>query len=100
LRNGHAKFGRPQLKHVRSALVDLDTDVGVHDTRIADPRTGQPAGAGAGPPRVVRFPSAVVTIADCNSLIARGEVLVSLNFATWNQLDGWLRRLEELRRAA
>jgi hypothetical protein len=26
--------------------------------------------------------------------------LVTLTFASWNQLDGWLRRVEELRRAA
>jgi hypothetical protein len=28
------------------------------------------------------------------------EVVVSLNFASWNQLDGWLRQVEWLRRAA
>ena len=26
--------------------------------------------------------------------------LVSLNFASWNQLDGWLKRLDALRAAA
>jgi hypothetical protein len=26
--------------------------------------------------------------------------MVSLNFASWNQLDGWLRQVEGLRRAA
>jgi hypothetical protein len=26
--------------------------------------------------------------------------LVTLTFASWNQLDGWLLRVEELRRAA
>jgi hypothetical protein len=26
--------------------------------------------------------------------------LVSLNFASWNQLDGWLRQVDGLRRAA
>jgi hypothetical protein len=26
--------------------------------------------------------------------------VVTLTFASWNQLDGWLRRVEELRRAA
>jgi hypothetical protein len=26
--------------------------------------------------------------------------LVSLNFTSWNQLDGWLRAVESLRRAA
>jgi hypothetical protein len=29
-----------------------------------------------------------------------GEGVVSLNFASWNQLDGWLRAVEGLRRAA
>jgi hypothetical protein len=28
------------------------------------------------------------------------EKLVSLNFASWNQIDEWLRQLDELRRAA
>jgi hypothetical protein len=26
--------------------------------------------------------------------------MVSLNFASWNQLDGWLRAVDELKRAA
>jgi hypothetical protein len=26
--------------------------------------------------------------------------VVSLNFTSWNQLDGWLRQIEGLRRAA
>ena len=38
LRNGHAELGRSDLKHVRSSLVDLDADVGIHATRIADPK--------------------------------------------------------------
>ena len=29
-----------------------------------------------------------------------GEKMVSQTFASWNQLDGWLRQVEELRRAA
>ena len=33
-------------------------------------------------------------------LTARRRVVVSLTFANWNQLDGWLRQVEELRRAA
>jgi hypothetical protein len=28
------------------------------------------------------------------------DVLVSLVFASWSQLDGWLRQVEALRRAA
>jgi len=28
------------------------------------------------------------------------EKLVSLNVASWNQLDGWLRQVEALRRVA
>jgi hypothetical protein len=30
----------------------------------------------------------------------RREMMVSLNFASWNQLNGWLRQIDELRRAA
>jgi hypothetical protein len=37
--------------------------------------------------------------ADCK-LKARGDMLVSLAFASWNQIEGWLRRLECLRDAA
>jgi hypothetical protein len=28
------------------------------------------------------------------------EKMVSLNFTSWNQLDGWLRQVDGLRRAA
>jgi hypothetical protein len=44
LGDGHAEFGCSGLEHIRSVLVDLDADVGVHATRIADPET-----AGSGP---------------------------------------------------
>jgi hypothetical protein len=33
------------------------------------------------------------------SRIASGKV-VSLNFASWNQLEGWLRQVDRVRRAA
>jgi hypothetical protein len=37
----------------------------------------------------------------CHPKLAEGERrMVSLNFASWNQLDGWLRRVDGLRRAA
>jgi len=32
--------------------------------------------------------------------VTRERRLVTQTFASWNQLDGWLRRVEELRRAA
>jgi hypothetical protein len=34
------------------------------------------------------------------SLTVRGRVMVSHIFASWNQLEGWLRQVEVLRRAA
>jgi hypothetical protein len=40
---------------------------------------------------LARFPPLVNT---------RRSRSVSLNFASWNQLDGWLRQVESLRRAA
>lgn len=97
LRNGHAELGRSHLKHVRGALVDLDTDAGVHGTRIADPEPA--SGMPVRPANVVRFASAVVTITDCKSLMAQGEMLVSRIFTSWNQMAGWLRRVEGLRAA-
>ena len=39
LRNGYAEFGCSRLEHIRGVPVDLDTDLGVHDSRIADPET-------------------------------------------------------------
>lgn len=56
--DGHAELGCSGLEHVRSVLVDLDADVGVHGTRIADPET-----AGSilvRPTNAVRFQLAVV----------------------------------------
>jgi hypothetical protein len=37
--NGHAEFGCSGLEHIRSVLVDLDADLGVHGTSIAHPET-------------------------------------------------------------
>ncbi len=36
LGDSHAKLGRSRLKHVRGVRVDLDVDVGAHETRIPD----------------------------------------------------------------
>jgi hypothetical protein len=49
---------------------------------------------------VVRFQPAVVATATCKSLKAREEMVVIRIFASWNQLDGWLRQVEGLRRVA
>jgi hypothetical protein len=49
---------------------------------------------------VVRFRSAIRASADCNLLKARGEVLVSQIFTSWNALTSWLRQIEHLRSAA
>ncbi|MDP9205878.1 MAG: hypothetical protein M3P12_10555, partial [Gemmatimonadota bacterium] len=43
-------------------------------------------------------PSAKPTVARARNTI-RERRLVTLTFASWNQLDGWFRRLERLRRA-
>ena len=32
--------------------------------------------------------------------LVEADGVVSLNFASWNQLDGWLRQIEGLRRVA
>jgi hypothetical protein len=39
-------------------------------------------------------------VSDGKLLMALDCEVVSLNFASWNQLDGWLRRVDGLRRAA
>jgi hypothetical protein len=39
-------------------------------------------------------------LAECQLLRGRGEVMVSLNFASWNRVVRWLRAVEELKRAA
>ena len=39
LGDGHAELRCSGLEHLRRLLVDLDADVGVHGTRIADPET-------------------------------------------------------------
>ena len=65
LGDGQAEFGCSGLEHVRSVPVDLDADLGVHGTRIAD---SEAADSNPCVPNTVRFPSAVVTIADCKLL--------------------------------
>ena len=51
----------------------------------------------------IRFNRTAVTAPLFNYLApgqSAEESLVSLNFASWNQLDGWLRQVDKLRRAA
>jgi hypothetical protein len=48
---------------------------------------------------VVRFLSAVAAVIDRKLLMAPVWEVVSRIFASWNQLDGWLRRIDGLRRA-
>jgi hypothetical protein len=53
--------------------------------------------AAAPPPRLV----AITKPTSFTSTINRSTLrLATRIFASWNQLDGWLRRVEELRRAA
>ena len=97
LRYSHAELGRSHLERVRSVLVDLDQDIGTHATRIPDPEPVSDAASGGD---VGRFQPAVVASAACKSLKARGGILVSQTFASWNRIAAWLRRLEGLRGAA
>jgi hypothetical protein len=62
LGDGHPELGCSGLEHIRSVLVDLDADAGVHGTRIADPETV--GSIPARPTTAVRFPSAVIAIVD------------------------------------
>lgn len=42
-----------------------------------------------------------MALADARKLLTgRNGLMVSRIFASWNQLDGWLRQVEALRRAA
>jgi hypothetical protein len=97
LGDGQTEFGCSGLEHIRSVLVDLDADVAVHGTRIAD---SEAADSNACVPNAVRFPYAVVTIADCKLLTGWGEVVLSPNFASWNQVSSWLQAVDGLRNAA
>ena len=45
----------------------------------------------------VRFLGAVTANLARNPLTARGEMLVSLTFASWNQIAAWLRQLDRMR---
>ena len=49
---------------------------------------------------LVRFTCAVYHGAGRKSLKARGGMLVSLTFASWNRVVPWLRAVDDLRRAA
>jgi hypothetical protein len=37
---------------------------------------------------------------DQDASLSRVESVVTLNFASWNQLEGWLRQVDRVRRAA
>ena len=50
--------------------------------------------------QTVRFRFAVLTDTGGTWLKMLKRVVVSRIFASWNQLDGWLRQIEGLRRAA
>lgn len=49
---------------------------------------------------LVRFLRAITRSVARKSLTGMDGVMVSRSFTSWNQIDGWLRRLEGLRRAA
>ena len=49
---------------------------------------------------MIRFHPAIRASAHHRSSMARREMLVSRIFVSWNQLDGWLRQVEGLRRVA
>ena len=48
----------------------------------------------------IRFLLAIVPLGARKWLKRRDVMVVSRIFASWNQLDGWLRQVERLRRAA
>jgi hypothetical protein len=49
---------------------------------------------------MVRFLPAVAAVTRRKLLMTLDWEVVSLNFASWNQLEGWLRAVDELKRAA
>ena len=49
---------------------------------------------------LVRFLRAITRSVARKSLTGKDGVMVSPICASWNQLDGWLRQIEGLRRAA
>ena len=49
---------------------------------------------------IVRLLSSTGIVAVQGLLMTVERKLVSLNFASWNQLENWLRRLEHLRKVA
>jgi len=55
---------------------------------------------GARKVRAVRFLRGISSPSARKSLSQKAWMMVSLNFASWNQIHGWLRCLEELRGAA
>lgn len=61
------------------------------DEILAPVKTPTPAGPGTPPSRISEL--------GCQFGCQTGENVVSLNFASWNQLDGWLRQVEALRAA-
>jgi hypothetical protein len=49
---------------------------------------------------MVRFLPAVAAVTRRKLLMTLDWEVVSLNFASWNQLEEWLRAVDELKRAA
>ena len=49
---------------------------------------------------LVRLLSAVAASGGRKLLIAKEWKMVSQNFASWNQLEAWLRQVDRVRRAA
>ena len=48
----------------------------------------------------IRFLLAVVRLGARKWLKRRDVIMVSQNFASWNQIAGWLKHIDALRRAA
>jgi len=55
---------------------------------------------GARKVRAVRFLRGISSPSARKSLSQKAWMMVTLNFASWNQLVAWLRRIDHLRRAA
>lgn len=96
LSNRQAEFRRSCLEHVRSVLVDLDADVGAHNARIADPD--------ALGDRVCADPGSIPTRGRGYRNPQVGEGMRGESgepkVRELEQLDGWLRQVDSLRRAA
>ena len=80
------RAGSPESVEVtKAASATRFTDPGKVETREYD---------------AVRFLCAVAGVDGSKSLMAKGEKLVSLTFASWNQMASWLSQLQGLQGAA